>query len=429
MRAPALPPARRPFVVTMNALLTFRVALRALRKNKMRAALTILGVVIGIAAVTTMVSIGESAKQLIQDQLATLGTNMIVIFPEQDESRGVRSGREVTLTSDDSDAISDECPAVLASSPIVGTMGQVIYGNTNWNPNEITGVGSDYLLVRNWTIRRGGFFGEREIASAEKVCVIGHTVVAKLFQTRNPVGETVRVNNIPLRIVGVLDVKGANMMGQDQDNVVLIPYTTVRKRLHGSPYNDVHVIMASARTVEGSVTAKQEIENLLADRHGIAPGDPADFQVQTMDEISQMLGMIMSSLTAMLSAIAGISLLVGGVGIMNIMLVSVTERTREIGIRMAVGATSWDILRQFLLEAIVLSCIGGVVGFSLGFGASTGVTTLINELNPDMNLPIVVSIPAAVAAIFFSAAVGVFFGFFPAFRASKLDPIDALRYE
>ena len=413
----------------MNVLLTFRVALRALRKNKMRAGLTILGVVIGIAAVTTMVSIGESAKQLIQSQLATLGTNMIVIMPAQDESRGVRQGREITLTSDDAKAIRDECPAVLAASPLVGTAGQVIYGNTNWNPSEMYGVGADYPLVRSWPIRQGGFFGEREIASAEKVCVIGHTLVAKLFQTRNPVGETIRINNIPLRIVGVLEVKGANMMGQDQDNIVLMPYTTVRKRLHGSPYNDVHAIMASARTVEGSATAKQEIEYLLSDRHGITPGAKADFQVQTMDEISQMLGMIMGSLTAMLSAIAGISLLVGGVGIMNIMLVSVTERTREIGIRMAVGASSWDILRQFLLEAVVLSFIGGIVGFSLGFGASIGVSTLLNQLNPDMNLPIVVSIPAAIAAIFFSAAVGMFFGFFPAFRASQLDPIDALRYE
>ena len=413
----------------MNVILTFRIALRALRKNKMRASLTILGVVIGIAAVTTMVSVGESAKQLIQSQLATLGTNMIVIMPAQDESRGVSQGRELTLTSSDAKAIADECPAVLAQSPIVGTGGQIIYGNSNWSPNEITGVGADYPIVRSWGIRHGGFFGEREIAAAEKVCVIGHTVGAKLFQTRNPIGETIRIQNVPLRIVGVLETKGANMMGQDQDNIVLMPYTTVRKRLNRSNFDEVHAILASARTAKGIAISKQEITNLLADRHGIAPGEDPDFQVQTMDEISQMLGAIMGTLTAMLSAIAGISLLVGGVGIMNIMLVSVTERTREIGIRMAVGATSWDILRQFLLEAVVLSSIGGIVGFSLGFSASTGVTALINEWQPDMKLPVVVSIPAAVMAIVFSAAVGVFFGFFPAFRASQLDPIDALRYE
>ena len=254
-------------------------------------------------------------------------------------------------------------------------------------------------------------------------------MVAKLFQTRNPIGETIRIQNGPLRIVGVLETKGANMMGQDQDNIVLMPYTTVRKRLNRSSFDEVHAILASARTAKGIAISKQEITNLLADRHGIAPGEDPDFQVQTMDEISQMLGAIMGTLTAMLSAIAGISLLVGGVGMMNIMLVSVTERTREIGIRMAVGATSWDILRQFLLEAVVLSSIGGIVGFSLGFSASTGVTALINEWQPDMKLPVVVSIPAAVMAIVFSAAVGVFFGFFPAFRASQLDPIDALRYE
>jgi putative ABC transport system permease protein len=413
----------------MNLLLTIRVAIRALAKNKMRAGLTVLGVVIGIAAVTTMVSIGQSASRLVQGQFELLGTNVILIFPGSQHRGGVRSGRMTTLTSLDCDAINEECGSVLAASPIVGGGGQIIYGNSNWSPKEMQGVDEHYLTVRNWELKHGGFFTDRDIASAAKVCVLGRTVVMRLFQTANPLGETIRIRNIPFRVIGVLDRKGANMVGNDQDDVVLLPFSTVRKRLHGSDFGDVHAIMASAKSLKRMSDAEAEISQLLFDRHRIPPGEPPDFMVQNTTEIANILGVITGTLTLMLSAIAGISLLVGGVGIMNIMLVSVTERTREIGIRMAVGARSRDILRQFLIEAILLSCIGGAIGFTLGVAASTGATMLINSFTSGTKWPIVISLPAAVVAILFATAVGVFFGYYPARRASQLDPIDALRYE
>ena len=413
----------------MKSLITVKIAFRALRKNKMRSSLTVLGVVIGIAAVTTMVSIGQSASALVQGQFEALGTNVILVFPGAQRRHGVRQGNMQTLTAEDSDAIADECESVRASSPLVGTSGQIVYANANWNPNEIWGVGPDYLTVRNWQLRHGGFFIERDITSANKVCVIGHTLVGKLFQTTNPIGATIRVKNIPLRIIGVLEPKGANMVGQDQDNIVLIPYTTVRKRLQGSSFNNVHAIMVSARSVNRMFDAESEIFQLLSERHRVDPGEPADFEVQNTTEIANVFGIITGTMTALLASIAGISLLVGGVGIMNIMLVSVTERTREIGIRMAVGARSWDILRQFLVESVILSCFGGIVGLLLGVGASTGITILINSISQGSDWPIVISFPAAGIAMAFAAAVGVFFGFYPAWRASRLDPIEALRYE
>ena len=413
----------------MNLFDTIRIALRSLGKNKMRAGLTILGVVIGIAAVTTMVSIGQSASQLVQGQFEMLGTNVIVVLPGSRRRGGVRQSGGPTLTADDSDAIADECPTVLASSPLVGTGGQAVFRNGNWNPKEMFGVGSDYLTVRNWQLRRGGFFTKREISSGAKVCVIGHTIVAKLFQTANPLDQIIRIKKIPFRVIGVLEKKGANMVGDDQDDVILMPYTTVRKRLQGNSFRSVHAIMVSARSPKQMATATAEIEQLLLERHRIAPGDQADFAVQNTTEIAATLGIITGVITLMLSSIAGISLLVGGVGIMNIMLVSVTERTREIGIRMAIGARGKDILRQFLVEAVVLSCVGGILGVALGLGFSALGTIAINSLSSGTDWPIVVSIPAALVAMGFAAAVGIFFGYYPARRASKLDPIEALRYE
>ena len=413
----------------MNLLLTFRVAVRALAKNKMRAGLTVLGVVIGIAAVTTMVSIGQSASGLVQGQFELLGTNVILVFPGGQRRGGVSQGLSMTLTAEDSDAINAECPSVLAASPLVGGGGQVIYGNSNWSPKEMHGVDTNYLTVRNWQLKHGGFFTDGDVSSASKVCVLGHTVVKRLFQTANPLGETIRIRNIPFIVVGVLAEKGANMVGDDQDDIVLLPFTTVRKRLYGSNFKDVHAIFVSARSVQLMSAAESEINQLLYERHRIPPGEPPDFNVQNTTEIANVLGVITGTLTMMLASIAGISLLVGGVGIMNIMLVSVTERTREIGIRMAVGARGRDILRQFLVEAVLLSCIGGVLGFALGVAASAGVTTLINSFTTGTKWPIIVSFEAAVVAILFSAAVGVFFGYYPARRASLLDPIEALRYE
>jgi len=415
----------------MNILVTIRIALRALRKNKMRAGLTVLGVVIGIAAVTTMVSVGQSASDLVQGQFETLGTNMIVIIPGSRRQGAVHGGRgsHPTLTADDCDAMMEECPSVLAASPIVGAGGQVIYGNTNWRPRELVGVGTEYLTVRNWSLRHGGFFTRRDIASAAKVCVIGHTLVAKLFQTTNPLGKSIRINNIPFRIIGILETKGANLVGDDQDNIVMAPHTTVKKRLRGGTFDNVDVILASARTMDRMKDAENEIRQLLLERHDIPPGEPADFEVKNTTEIANVLGIITGTMTLLLASIAGISLLVGGVGIMNIMLVSVTERTREIGIRLAVGARGRDILRQFLIESVLLSTVGGVIGFLLGVGASIAVTKVINSLMTTVEWPTVVSLQAAVVAIAFAGAVGVFFGYYPARRASRLDPIEALRYE
>lgn len=413
----------------MSLLDTVRIALRALLKNKMRAVLTIIGVVIGIAAVTTIVSIGQGAGQLVSGEFEALGTNVILVLPGQTRRGGVRQAGAPTLTAADADAIRNECPAVLAASPIVGTSGQIIYGNENWNPKELQGVGADHLTVRNWDLDAGGFFSQTDIDSNAQVCVVGQTLIPKLFRTVNPLDETVRINNVPFRIIGILKKKGANMVGDDQDDVVLMPHTTVRKRINGSPLDTVHAILVSARSTDQMSRATKEIRALMYERHEVGPNDEADFSVQDTTEIAATLGIITGTLTLMLSAIAGISLLVGGVGIMNIMLVSVTERTREIGIRMAIGARGKDILRQFLIESVVLSCIGGAIGIALGTVASMAATMLINAYKPGTEWPMVVSIPAALVAMGFAAAVGVFFGYYPARRASRLDPIDALRYE
>jgi len=395
----------------------------------MRAGLTILGVVIGIAAVTAMVSIGTSASELVQGEFKNLGTNVIVISPGSRQTRGARTGQVPSLTVADVNAIAKECPSVLAASPIVGAVGQVISGNNNWRPRDLVGVGADHLLVRNWQVESGSFFTDSDINNSNKVCVIGATVVKKLFQTSNPIGQTVRIKNIPFEIVGVLVSKGANIVGDDQDDVVLMPFTTVRKRLQGSNFNNVDVAIASARSTELMGVAQQEIESLMMDRHRISMGQPPDFQVANTTEIASAFGIVTGTLTAMLASIAGISLVVGGVGIMNIMLVSVTERTREIGIRMAVGARPQDILMQFLVEAMLLSLVGGIVGVTLGIVGSVGLTMAINAVSSGRDWPIIVNHWAAVVSLIFSACVGIGFGFYPAWRASRLDPIDALRYE
>jgi putative ABC transport system permease protein len=412
----------------MISPVTVRIAVRALAKNKMRAGLTVLGVVIGIAAVTTMVSVGQSASMLVQSQFAALGTNVVIVQPAVRRRSGVMQA-QVTLTSRDSDSIAQDCPSVLASSPLIGTTAQVIFGSSNYSPKQIHGVNADYLTVRNWPMENGEFFSDRDVHSANKVCVIGHTLIAKLFQTTDPIGETVRIKNIPFRVIGVLASKGANMVGDDQDSIVLIPVTTVRKRLEGSEFDNVSAILASARSTSLMTQAQHEIEELLNERHRIQPGQQRDFEVVNTTEIANVFSIVTGTLTLMLASIAGISLVVGGVGIMNIMLVSVTERTREIGIRMAVGATPGDILRQFLIEALMLSCVGGMIGFLLGLGASIGIVSLINAVSAGQKWTQQFSFTAALLAFLFAAAVGIFFGFYPARRASQLDPIESLRYE
>ncbi len=302
---------------------------------------------------------------------------------------------------------------MLAVSPFVGTSGQVIGGNVNWQPDQMFGVGPDYPIVRNWPVANGEFFTERDMAGATKVCVLGQTLVTQLFPDTDPIGQQVRVKNIPFTVIGVLAPKGANLVGQDQDNILLMPYTTVRKRLQTSAFTNVDLVFVSARSEALSPQAEREIRTLLSDRHRIPPGEKPDFEVRNTAEVAAGLDVITGALTAMLSAIAAISLVVGGVGIMNIMLVSVTERTREIGIRMALGARPRDILRQFLVEAVVLSSIGGVIGIALGVGASAGITALINILLPSSNWPFVVSFPAATIALLFAAAVGHFLRLLP----------------
>lgn len=409
---------------------SLRVASRALSKNRFRAGLTILGIVIGIAAVTAMVSIGESASILVADQLESLGTNMIAIIPGAIQRGGIRTLDSGSLNADDVDAICQECPSVRAATPLVGFGGYLVYRNNNWSPKTMFGVGVDYPIVRSWNMSSGSFFSPRDIIGATKTCVIGETVVRELFQMEDPLDKTIRIKNIPFRVIGVLEPKGVSMFGQDYDDIVLTPYTTAAKRLRSARAGvGVDAILASAHNSDLATQAGLEVDRLLRDRHRIGPYDTPDFRIQNTTEIAVMLKVIMGAITLMLTAIAAISLVVGGVGIMNIMLVSVAERTREIGIRMAIGARSKDILRQFLIEAILLSSFGGMIGVCLGIGSSVLVTQLINWYAVSGTWPTVISFEAAAVGVIFAAAIGVFFGYYPAVRASRLDPIEALRYE
>jgi putative ABC transport system permease protein len=407
------------------------LSLRTLAKHKLRSSLTVLGVIIGIAAVTTMVSIGEGAGELVRNEFRAFGANVLVIFPARNRANGVQQGNVATLTAQDAAALPEECSAVAAASPIVGVgRNQIVGGDENWEPQQMSGVGPDYPLVRNWRVVSGQFFGEREVAGASKVCVIGHTVAVHLFSDVDPVGQQIRIKSIPFTVIGVLGTKGADLVGDDQDDLVLMPYTTARKRLQSSAFSNIDVILASARSEAESPLAQQQIRELLAERHRIPPGSPPDIELRNTAEVAAVLNGITATLTAMLSAVAAISLVVGGVGIMNIMLVSVTERTREIGLRMALGARPTDILRQFLVEAVVLSSLGGVFGILTGVGASYLITLAINALLPGATKwPFIVSVPATIVALLFAAAVGIFFGYYPARRASRLDPIEALRYD
>ena len=412
--------------------MVLRVAFRALRKHKMRAGLTVLGIVIGVAAVILLVSVSQSAGLMVQEQFQSLGTNMLFVIPGSQNGGGVRkgSGSLATLTAADADAMVVECPAVLAASPIVNAKGaQVVAGNQNWSPDQILGVNASYLTVRNWQLQKGDFFTASDERAAAKVCVIGVTVAENLFQTRNCLGATIRIKNIPFQVIGLLEEKGANLFGQDQDNIVLAPCRTITKRVSGSTFNNVDVIFVAARSTEQMADAENEMNLLLRQRHRIRHSEEDDFTVRNTSEVVNVLRIITMVMTLLLGAVASVSLVVGGVGIMNIMLVSVTERTREIGIRLAVGARSRDILRQFLVEAVVLSTLGGLIGIALGVTAAVTTTLVVNTLYGSMHWPLTISLPAIVVALVFSGSVGMFFGYYPARKASRLDPIESLRYE
>jgi len=463
----------------MKVYRTLRTALRALRRNPMRAMLTTLGIIIGVGAVIAMMGIGKGSSTAIQRTISSMGANNLLIHPGTAASGGVSfgAGSVMTLTPQDCEAIIRECPAVRSAAPDVNARTQVIYGNRNWVPLFINGTTPAFLDVRNFTLAEGEMFSERDIRNASKVCVLGQTLVRELFINESPLGKEVRVRNVLFRVIGVLSGKGANMMGMNQDDILLAPWTTIKYRVAGSAlanvnqsgsaatgtssgsgtnpavnslsqlypnvklnlyplpsasqaantplpvrFTNVDHILVSADSAGEIPLAIRQITALLRERHRLHPGEADDFNIRDMTEQTRALASTSTLMTNLLLSVALISLIVGGVGIMNIMLVSVTERTREIGLRMSVGARARDILRQFLVEAVALCLTGGAIGIMLGCGGSYLVTLLLQW-------PTEMSITAILASVIVSASVGIIFGFYPAWKASRLDPIEALRYE
>jgi putative ABC transport system permease protein len=405
----------------MRYLVILKVAFRALRRNKLRTVLTMLGIIIGVGAVIAMVALGRGAKAAVQARIAALGQNVITVFSGSVNRSGVYSGYggAGTLTVEDANAIEKEVPGVVAVSPEARFSGQIMVGNNNWN-SEGRGESVDYLSIRQWDLADGAMFTDADVRSAAKVCIIGKTTADKLFPNEDPVGKTIRIKNVPVKVLGVLKAKGASMFGSDQDDVVITPYTTGMKRFAGVTM--LRSILVEAASAEQVHEVENGITDLMRERHRIQPGHDDDFMMRSQQELAETQSATADSMTFLLAGVAIISLIVGGIGIMNIMLVSVTERTREIGIRMAVGARGRDILLQFLVEAVALSSTGGLLGIALGFGGAK-LLTLINQW------PTQVEADSILAAFIFSASVGIFFGFYPARKASRLDPIDALRYE
>jgi putative ABC transport system permease protein len=407
----------------MNLLMIIRVAFRALVRNKMRAALTMLGIIIGVSAVIAMVSIGQGAQQSVQAQIASIGTNLLFVSAGAQNVGGVRTGTgdtgTNTLTVEDLDAIKREVPSVSMVTPTVNTRSQLIFGSQNWN-TQIQGVSEQYPDIRKWTVQDGTFFTDADVRIAARVLIVGQTIADNLFPGTSAVGQTVRVKDLPFRVVGVMARKGQDQQGRDQDDTAFAPYTTVQKKILGSPR--VQVAYVSAISPDATYTAQVQIGELLRQRHKLGPQDADDFSVRNMSDIADAANQTNSIMTMLLASIASVSLLVGGIGIMNIMLVSVTERTREIGIRMAIGARSSAVRTQFLIESVVLSLTGGLIGILLGLAVSFLIPSLLGW-------PTAVSTAAVIGSVIFSAAVGIFFGYYPARKAAALDPIDALRYE
>jgi putative ABC transport system permease protein len=408
-------------VISKKATNIVRVAFRALARNKLRSLLTALGIIIGVACVVAVVGIGEGARIQAENQLKSLGTNFLMVMPGSVTSSGARAGFGASskLSEDDVDAIRKEVSTVSYISASIRTVAQVIYGNQNWS-TSIQGAQVDWPLVRSWNVDTGQFFTDQDDHAAAKVCVLGQTVVANLFGDEDPIGKPIRIKNIPFKVVGVLESKGGSAVGQDQDDIVVAPYETVRKKLMGT--TAVGQILASASTNDLVSAAQDEITGLLRQRHRINRGQDDDFIIRSQTEMLQQAEAQNRTMSALLWSIAGVSLLVGGIGIMNIMLVSVTERTREIGVRMAIGAKGRDIQAQFLVEAVVLAVAGG----ALGVGVGLGIQRLVARL---AGWPVATQPQAIAMAVVFSALVGVGFGFYPALKASRLDPIEALRYE
>jgi putative ABC transport system permease protein len=403
---------------------TLKIAVRALQSNKMRSVLTMLGVIIGVGAVIAMLAVGTGASRRIADQIQSIGSNLLIVLPGSTTSGGVRmgAGTQPTLTLRDAEAIKKECPAVAYAAPILNGIAQVVYGHTNWSTG-VQGSTPDILAVRDWPIQSGRAFTDQDVRSATKVCLLGQTVVDNLFGGDDPVGQVVRIRKIPFKVLGVLAPKGQSAVGQDQDDTVFIPVTTAQKRLFGTSFPGmVRTIMVEAKSLEEMDAAQQQIEPLLRQRHHLGPRQEDDFTVRNLTQFLQAAEQSSRVMTLLLGAIASVSLLVGGIGIMNIMLVSVTERTREIGIRMAVGAKTKAIRTQFIAEALTLSMMGGVGGIVAGVAVSKVISALAGWST-------VISPFSIILAFGFSGIVGIFFGYYPAYKASLLDPILALRYE
>jgi putative ABC transport system permease protein len=407
----------------MNFAAILKVAMRALGRNKMRSALTMLGIIIGVGAVIAMVSIGQGAQSMVQNQINSMGSNMLYVQPGNMMVGGASMGLGAasTLTAEDVAAIQREIPVVEHVSPVVRSSGQLVFGNQNWFV-QIQGTNEQFPEIRNWKVDQGEFFTEGDVQSAARVIVLGRTVADKLFPGMDPIGQTIRVRNLPFRVTGVLEAKGQSMVGQDQDDTAVIPFTTVQRKLAGRTIPSIGQAMVTGVSEAGAKLAESQITALLRQRHKIPPGEADDFMVRNMADVAATSAQLTTIMTLLLGSIAAISLIVGGIGIMNIMLVSVTERTREIGIRMAVGARPNYIRLQFLAESLMLSLMGGVIGIVIGGSISRGISGVLGW-------PTLVSGLSVFVSFGFATVIGIFFGYYPAHKAAALDPIDALRYE